>query len=272
MKKAIILTTFLICYLLTVTTIPVLGDAGPLGKVAIFTEQAGWIAQATAVEEGKELADLLKTPHEVVTLTDKQIGPWAEEHTDNGFSDIIVTFGWFPTTLYPPGNAKPDDSVAELFLEGGNIFLNTADYIFYVTEGGGANGETGLKNMMDNNADMWSGGTGIKPTDDGKKYTPSLAAFTSERTFKSGQIVDPWEVEVVFGDNGGDRLDPVIVHDTETGGRIGIAFQEPNNAGLPRGEVFAEMIDNYLAEVLGAAAVDPNEKVTTTWGDIKSNF
>lgn len=272
MKKAIILTTFVLGYFLIGTVIPVFGEAGPLGKVAIFTEQAGWIALATAVEEGKELADLLKNPEEVVTLTDKEIGPWAEEHTDNGLSDIIVTFGWFPTTLYTPGNAEPDDSVAELFLEGGNIILNTADYIFYVTEGGGANAEQGLKNMMDINVDMWSGGTAIKPTDDGAKYTPSLGAFTSERTFKAAQIVDPWEVEVVFGDNGAGNLDPAIVHDTETGGRIGIAFQEPNNGGLPRGEVFAEMIDNYLAEVLGAAAVDPNEKVTTTWGHIKSDY
>lgn len=272
MKKVTILTTLVLGYFLTVAVIPAFGKAGPLGKVAIFTQQAGWIALATAVDEGKELADLLKSPQEVVTLTDNEIGPWAEEHTDNGFSDIIVTFGWFPTTLYPPGNAKPDDSVAEMFLEGGNIFLNTADYIFYVTEGGGANGENGLKNMMDINAEMWSGGTGIKPTNDGAKYTPSLAAFTSERTFKAAQIVDPWEVEVVFGDNEAGFLDPAIVHDTETGGRIGIAFQEPNNGGLPRGEVFAEMIDNYLAEVLSAAAVDPNEKVTTTWAHIKSDF
>ena len=264
--------TIAMTYSLVAAFSPSVGVAAPLGEVAIFTEQSGWIAQGTAAAEGKELADLLKKPKDVVTLTDKEIGPWAEKHTDNGLADIIVTFGWFPTTLYPPGNAEPDDSVAELFLEGGNIFLNTADYIFYVTQGGGANGENGLKNMMDINADMWSGGTGIKPTDDGAKYTPSLKAFTSERTFKSGQIVDPWEVEVVFGDNGADRIDPAIVYDTETEGRIGILFQEPNNGGLPRGEVLAEMIDNYLFEVLGPEAVDPNDKITTTWGDIKSDF
>jgi len=32
------------------------------------------------------------------------------------------------------------------------------------------------------------------------------------------------------------------------------------------------MIDNYLFEVLGAQAVDPNGKTTTTWGQIKSGF
>ena len=269
MRTLIILGVAITAYFAAIVALPSIGVAASLGEVAIFTEQSGWIAQGTAAAEGEELADLLKSPKDIVTLSDKAIGKWAEDHTDNGAVDIIVTFGWFPTSLYAPGNQDPDDSVAELFLEGGNVFLNTADYIFYVTQGGGANGEQGLKNMMDINADMWSGGTAIKPTDDGKTFTPSLDAFTSERTFKEAQIEDPWEVEIVFGDNGAGFLDPCFVYDTETGGRIGIAFQEPNNGGLPRGEVMAEMIDNYLAEML---AVEPNDKVTTTWGHLKSSF
>lgn len=269
MKNVIIFAAFALGYFLAIAATPLLGVAAPLGEVAIYTERAGWMGQPAAAREGEELADLLKKAKDVVILTGKEIAPWAEKHTDNGQSDIIVTFGDFPETLYTPGNADPDDSVAEKFLEGGNIFLNTADYIFYVVNGAGTNGEQALKNMMDINADMWSGGTAIKPTDDGKKLTPSLDAFTSERTFKEAQIEDPWEVEIVFGDNSAGFLDPCFVHDTETGGRIGIAFQEPNNGGLPRGEVMAEMIDNYLGEVL---AVDPGEKVATTWGHLKSTF
>jgi hypothetical protein len=272
MGKVLIIVAITFGYFLAIATTPILGVAAPLGEVAIFTEQFGWIAQGTAVSEGKELADLLKKPEDVVTLSDNDIGPWAEKRTDNGFSDIIVTFGSFPASLYPFANAKPEGSVAEKFLEGGNIFLNTADYIFYIVEGKGENGDTALKNMMDINVDMWADATAITPTDDGKKYTPSLGFFTAFRPFKEVQITAPWEVEVVFGDNGAGLLEPAIVHDTETDGRIGIAFQEPNNAGLPRGEVFAEMIDGYLAEVLGAAAVDPNKKVTTTWAHIKSDF
>ena len=272
MRRLITIAASTILYVVAIVALPSISVSAPMGDVAIFTEQAGWIAQGTAAAEGEELKDLLKKPGKVEILSDKQIGKWAEDHTDNGVADIIVTFGWFPTTLYPPGNQEPDDSIAEKFLEGGNVFLNTADYIFYVTQGGGANGEQGLKNMMDINADMWSGGTGIKPTNDGKKYTPSLDAFTSERTFKEAQITKPWVVEAVFGDNGAGFIDPAIVHDTETDGRIGIAFQEPNNGGLPRGEVFAEMIDNFLFEVLGAQAVDPNEKIATTWGHLKSSF
>lgn len=269
MKKLMIIAATTMWFFVVSVVLPSIGISAPIGEVAIFTEQSGWIAQGKAASEGEELQDMLKRPKNVETLNDKQIGKWAEERTDNGVADIIVTFGWFPTSLYTPGNADPDGSVAEEFLEGGNIILNTADYIFYVTQGGGANGEQGLKNMMDINADMWSDGTAIKPTADGKEYTPSLEAFTSERTFKEAQIEDPWEVEIVFGDNGAGFLDPAIVRDTETDGRIGIAFQEPNNPGLPRGEVLAEMIDNYLADTL---AVDPHEKVATTWGHIKSRF
>ena len=272
MRKLIVLAAAITAYLAAIVVLPSVGVSAPMGEVAIFTEQAGWMGQPAAAREGLEMQKMLKTPTDVVILTDKQIGDWAEDHTDNGVSDIIVTFGWFPTTLYTPGNADPDGSIAEEFLEGGNVILNTADYIFYVTQGGGANGEQGLKNMMDINADMWADGTAIKPTADGKKYTPTLKAFTSARTFKEAQIDDPWEVEVVFGDNGAGFLDPAIVHDTETDGRIGIAYQVPGDDNLPRGELFTEMIDNYLFEVLGPQSVDPNQKVTTTWGHLKSKF
>ncbi len=272
MKQFITLTTITLGCLLAVSVISAFGEAGPLGEVAIYTDRAGWIAQPTAKAEGEELAGLLKKPTNVVTLGEDELKTWAEEHTDNGFSDIIVLFGDFPATLYPAGNTEPDGSVAENFLEGGNIFLNTADYIFYIVQGVDANAVGGLQNMMDINVDMWAGGTAITPTDDGKKYTPSLGFFTSERPFKEAQIINPWEVEVVFGDNGAGLFDPVIMHDTETGGRIGIAFQEPNVPTLPRGEVFAEMIDNYLDEALGPSAVDPNQKATTTWGHIKSDY
>ena len=103
MRKFIILTAAIAVYFAAIVALPSISVAAPMGKVAIFTEQSGWIAQGTAAAEGEELKDLLKTPEEVVILTDKQIGDWAEDHTDNGVSDIIVTFGWFPTTLYAPG-------------------------------------------------------------------------------------------------------------------------------------------------------------------------
>ena len=93
------------------------------------------------------------------------------------------------------------------------------------------------------------------------------------RTFKEAQIVDPWEVEVVFGDNGGGILGssdcsryrkPVAASE--------LPIKVPGDDNLPRGELFTEMIDNYLFEVLGPQAVDPNQKAATTWGHLKSKF
>lgn len=247
-----------------------------LGDVAIFSEGVGWISKDNADIQRAIVFDNLKNDvpavGDIVYKTDAEIGPWAEERIDDGKADILIIFGWFPTTLYTPGNVQVDDSIAERFLYGGNIILNCADYAFYVTEGGGANGENGLKTIININADMWGGGTAITPTADGEKYTPSLEAFTSERPFKSEQIVDPWSVEVIFGDNGAGFFDPGIIKLNDSSGRVGICMQEPNNGSLPRGQVLIEMIDFISMQPDVATATTPVEakgKVAVTWGDLK---
>ena len=268
-----VLTFFL--FLLMGTCI--VSSASALGDVAIFSEGTGWISQENADIQRAIVFDNLRAAvpdvDEVVYKTDAEIGPWAEERIDDGVADILIIFGWFPTTLYTPGNSQVDDSIAERFLYGGNIILNCADYAFYVTQGGGANGENGLKTIININADMWGGGTAITPTDDGAKYTPSLEAFTSERPFKSEQIVDPWSVEVIFGDNGATFFDPGIIKLNDSSGRVGICMQEPNNGDLPRGQVLIEMIDfiSQQPDVLPPTTpVEAKGKITVTWGDLKA--
>ncbi len=248
-----------------------------LGDVAIFSENTGWISKDNADVQRAIVFDGLKAAvpdvGQVVYATDTEIGAWAEDRIDDGKADILIIFGWFPTSLYTPGNSQVDDSIAERFIYGGNIILNCADYIFYVTEGGGANGENGLKTIININADMWGGGTAITPTDDGKKYTPTLEAFTSERPFKSEQIVDPWSVEAAFGDNGSGFFDPGIIKLNDSSGRVGICMQEPNNGDLPRGQVLIEMIDFISQQPDMAAETTPVEakgKVAVTWGDLKA--
>ena len=247
-----------------------------LGDVAIFSENTGWISKDNADAQRAIVFDNLKNDvssvGDVVYATDSEIGPWAEERIDDGKADILIIFGWFPTTLYTPGNSQVDDSIAERFIYGGNIILNCADYIFYVTQGGGANGENGLKTIININADMWGGGTKIEPTDDGKKYTPTLEAFTSERPFKSDQIVDPWSVEAAFGDNGSGFFDPGIIKLNDSSGRVGICMQEPNNGDLPRGQVLIEMIDfiSQQPDMQAGTPVEPTGKAAVTWGDLKA--
>jgi hypothetical protein len=248
-----------------------------LGDVAIFSEGVGWISQANADAQRAIVFDGLKgvvpSVDEIVYQTDAEIGPWAESRIDDGVADVLIIFGWFPTTLYTPGNSQEDDSIAERFIYDGNIILNCADYIFYVTEGGGANGENGLKTIININADMWGNGTQITPTADGEEYTPTLEEFTSNRPFKSEQIVDPWSVESAFGDNGAGFFDPGIIKLNDSSGRVGICMQEGNNGELPRGQILIEMID-FISQQPDMTAdttpVEPAGKVAVTWGNIKS--
>ncbi|GIX06943.1 MAG: hypothetical protein KatS3mg115_1346 [Candidatus Poribacteria bacterium] len=95
------------------------------------------------------------------------------------------------------------------------------------------------------------------------------------RAFKRDQIeANPeWEIEIVFGDNTGDGngvfMDPVVIRNVETDGRIGIIMQVSNDA-LNRGEVMTEFLNNWLAEVVEALGVDPKGKLPTLWGALKS--
>ena len=271
MKVGRLLILFAILFTLVATA----SSWAALGDVAIFSEGVGWISQANADAQRAIVFDGLKgavpSVGDIVYQTDAEIGPWAESRIDDGVADVLIIFGWFPTTLYTPGNSQEDDSIAERFIYDGNIILNCADYIFYVTEGGGANGENGLKTIININADMWGDGTQITPTADGEEYTPTLEEFTSNRPFKSEQIVDPWSVEAVFGDNGAGFFDPGIIKLNDSSGRVGICMQEGNNGELPRGQILIEMIDFISQQPdIMTTPVEPAGKVAVTWGNIKS--
>jgi len=244
-----------------------------MGEIAVFNEQVGWtdVGAAKAATE-----KILKTKlGKIKVYNDKDIGNFAKKRTKDGALDIIITFGYFPVSLYKPGNAEKEDSIAEKFLEGGDMFMNAADYIFYVTQGGGANGENGLKTITDSNFDCWTDGNSIKATPEGEKYTPSLKPTASQRSFKKDQIdADKnWEVEVVFGDDKGGKgslLDPVIIRQKEHGGRVCIVTQTPGAVAY-RGDVMFEILENYVRkEVAMAFSVEAESKLTTTWAQIKN--
>lgn len=244
-----------------------------IDQIAIFNESVGWTDVATAKAATDAIIANVKTAKSIKIYNDAEMATFAKANTKDGNFDLMIIFGYFPVSLYTPGNAQKDDSVGELFIQGGDMILNTADYIFYVTQGGGANGDTGLKNMTNSNFDCWTDGNTCAPTADGKKYTPSLpATFNAPRAFKKAQVdEDPdWDVEVAFASgNNGANLDPVIIKNKKHGGRVGIFFQVSDNA-MPRGAVTTEMINNFIAAAIGTGtAVKPGEKLTSTWGGIK---
>ena len=233
-------------------------------EIAIST-QGGWMGQGHADTEAQEIVDSVTgVPIEVFTPTDLDaLADWVVEHTGDGLPDLLIMFGIFPATIYPAGNAQPDGSLAELFLDDGNVIVNTGDYIFYVGSAGN-NDAGGLANMMDvPAAAMWgddSFATMFTPTADGQEYTPSLTTLPANRPWFPAQFDGTdWEFELILAQSDdGTQAHPAILHNIETGGRLGVFFQcSQDTDNQPRGEVISEWISNWYLPNLGSGGGNP---------------
>jgi len=209
------------------------------------------------------------------------LADWVEAHT-SGTNNILILTGILPSTIYASGNAEPDGSIVEEFLDAGNTIINTGEYTFYTIEGPNeANEDMALPNILDApDAYVWHGREGwrdgvvvMTPTADGAKYTPSLKEYgTSYPLHVEDYDGTSWELELAVAENTEEnlRVDGVIVN-TETGGRLGI-FVQAYVLDIPApdiswGAVISEYILNYyLSEV---AAVQADGKLSTTWGSVK---
>jgi len=227
--------------------------------IAIST-QAGWFGQAAADREMQEIADNVKAVSvELFTVNDHDaLAAWVADHTGDGAADLLILCGQFPDTIYTPGNIQADDSLAELFLDDGNVIINTGDWIFYVVNGAGTNAAGGLQTMMDIPGVTVAGedDTAVTVTADGQEFTPSLQNFATDRPFHLDTLAGDWEVELVLAGNAaGTRADPVIVHNTVTDGRIGIFYQTAGQDNDPRGEVISEWINNWFIKNLASVSM-----------------
>jgi hypothetical protein len=224
--------------------------------IAIST-QAGWFGQAAADSEMQRIVNNV-TGVSVQLFTSGQqsaLADWVRDHTGDGTSDLLILCGQFPSTIYAPGNTQADNSLAELFLDDGNTIINTGDWIFYVVDGAGTNGGAGLQTMMDIPGVTVAGedDTAVTVTAEGQQYTPTLQNFATDRPFHLDTLAGNWETELVLAQNAaGTRADPVIVHNTVTGGRIGIFYQTAGQDGDPRGEVISQWINNYWIKYIAA--------------------
>ena len=241
-----------------------------------ISTQAGWFGQAAADREMQLVADTVKGKvNDVQIFTpDKQgdLATWVEKHTGNKQIDILIMCGQFPNTIYKPGNAQANGSIAEKFLEDGNMIMNTGDYMFYVVDGAGTNAAGGLENMMDiPGISMWDDDTPIKITADGKKYIPTLVDYPTDRPWHLNEIKAPWKAEVIFGQNGaGTRAEPAVMLDEKTNGRLVTIYQTAGQDADPRGKAISEFIINWMPTIAGKIAVDQNGKLGATWGQIKA--
>ncbi len=223
-------------------------------EIAIST-QAGWFGQAAADREMQEIVDnVTAVSVEVFTPADLDaLAGWVADHTGDGLPDLLIMCGNFPDTIYTAGNAQPDGSLAELFLDDGNTIINTGDYMFYVGTSGN-NDAGGLQNMMDiPGITMWDDDTAVVVNADGEEFTPTLVDYQTDRPFHLDQLEGDWKAELILAQNdAGTRAEPVIVVNIETGGRLGIFYQTSGQDDDPRGKVISDWINNwYIPNISG---------------------
>ena len=164
------------------------------------------------------------------------------------------------------------------------MVINVGDWFGYCSYEGGArqadNGSAGAANILDLPAGIIysADNTRMTTTDAGLKYLPSIGdSCISYRPIALSSVQDPWEVAEVFASLTGDEdanCDPVVIHNTETGGYVAFINQSAGS-GPPgwlddRGLTCAEFINNWVAEELGIQPVEPAGKLSSTWGGIKS--
>ena len=257
---------------------------------ALHTDSHPWAREDPKGAQA-EIDALIKIIDNKVNLTAfdpkdiKGLADWVQAHTEGGGNTLILT-GITPTTIYPPGNAKPDGSILEEFLDAGNTVFNTGEYTFYTSEGPDeTNGQDALPHIIDvpeafvwmnRGPDAWQANpVEMTPTQEGKDLIPSLKKYNTSYPFHVEDYEkSPWELEIALAENKDDdlRVDPAVLYNKDTGGRLGIFLQvyvgDVPHPGVSWGEIMGEFIVNYyLPEVL---SVEPTGKVTTTWGELKS--
>ena len=231
--------------------------------VLIYTGNVWWITRLEAIIEAQTTKNLLESTGIQAEITEDEnyVKQWMLQTTSDGSVDVLILYGLIPITIYPPGNAMPDGSVAENWIEtpDGNTILNHADSFGFWSTGninlegqvGERNGNGTLQNLMDipnifipvdtDNISMFV-------TTEGSTLTPSLVNFQSDRAFPLDQLQGDWFAERILASNTGNAqatlADPVILRDGNLG-RIAIVHQTSFEDN-PKGEVAAEIISNYL--------------------------
>jgi len=210
------------------------------------------------------------------------LAKWCVEHTGNGQQDVIIlASGTCPSGLYEFPNQDPDGSNVENFVEAGNVVINVADWIFYMSYEGGVrspdNGPSGAANVFDIPGLTFAARIGgMAPTDLGKEVIPSMKPFNSDRPWHVEQFDgSDWDL-VIFGEADKNNADPAVAISKTPGtdgtGMIAAMWQSakpewPEKSDI-RGIGVVEFINNWLAEN-GTFDVEAKNKLATTWGTIK---
>ena len=268
----------------------------PAADLAIYSgpTNPGWISQEAAIANGEAIANdaEMKAIFETINIYgdgdevgyDSALGQWMQEHTGNGQQDVfIAASGTAPSAIYQFPNADPDGSNIENFVEDGNVFINVADWILYMSYEGGSrsadNGADGAANVFDiPGLSFGNRGGPAVPTEMGSKYIPSLVEFQSDRPWHLEQFEGTdWEVTpFAISNDDENSADPAVAVNQTYGGIIAAMWQkaQPDWEGDdPRAAGVIEFIANWLVEngEITTTPVEAQDKVATTWGRIKSS-
>ena len=267
----------------------------PAADLAIYSgpTNPGWISQDAAIANAETIMndDQMKSIFESIENYgdgdevgyDSPLGAWMQAHTGNGQQDVfIAASGTAPSAVYQFPNADPDGSNIENFVEDGNVFINVADWILYMSYEGGTrsanNAADGAANVFDIPGLSFGARGGPQvPTDMGEKYLPSLVEFQSDRPWHLEQLEGTdWEVTAFATSNDDpNSADPAVAVNNVYGGIIAAMWQkaQPDWDGEdPRATGVIEFISNWLMENGSIATpVEAQDKIATIWGKIKSN-
>ena len=285
-KTSIIVILSLSLFVLALTS-------APAADLAIYSgpTNPGWISQEAAIANAQTIMDddQMKAIFESIENYgdgdevgyDSPLGEWMQAHTGNGQQDVfIAASGTAPSAIYQFPNADPDGSNIENFIEDGNVFINVADWILYMSYEGGSrsanNAADGAANVFDIPGLSFGNRGGPQvPTDMGEKYLPSLVEFQSDRPWHLEQYDGTdWEVTpFAVSNDDPNSADPAVAVNNVYGGIIAAMWQkaQPEWEGDdPRASGVIEFIANWLMENGSiATSVDAQGKAATTWGKIK---
>ena len=190
---------------------------------------------------------------------------------------VIVSPIVVPEIVYTIG--MKDDSPIENFLYGGGVLIYSGDTPFYAVGKKGAPGQKivpgnqGVMDVLNFGAQyITTAGAAVKPTAEGEKLIPSLKPFNPTRPAQlkvlEAENCDPIEVYA----EGNGLADPVLFASPDMKGYF-VHFHMEALAGKPDdylaqvGLEIGELISNRFSERL---SVEPQGKLTTTWGKLKS--
>ena len=228
------------------------------GQVAIYTGATSWINKEDADLQAQTCVDALSALGITATVfsdaaQEAELATWVQDATGNGELDVLILFGYLPSSLYPAGNTEPDGSIIETFIEStdGDAVINHGDWMFYVSTS--LNGAEGLANIMDIPGISMAGNDNpMSVTAQGRDITPSLTGFLSDRPFHVNELSGEWFPEAVLARSAdGSLADPVIVRDGNRG-RLIPAFMapDPNPMGQVASEIIAWLMSQAVTEPL----------------------